>query len=125
LTRSCSPPRPATRRITATRHAPFTTQATGQKLNSDVRPRVGLPDLRHSFVALALASGLTLPEASALARHADPRITAMAHAGLTDDARAGLGSKLWRHLTWLLCQHLADRGVRFLATKPKPATSPY
>ena len=64
------------------------------KLNSGGRPRVGPHDLRHSFVALALASGLTLPEASALARHANPRITAMAYAGLTDEARAGLGAKL-------------------------------
>ena len=46
------------------------------KLNGDDRQLVGLHDLRHSFVALALASGLTLPEASALARHANPRITA-------------------------------------------------
>ena len=42
----------------------------------------------------ALASGLTLPEASALARHANPRITAMAYAGLDDDGRAKLGEKL-------------------------------
>jgi integrase len=55
---------------------------------------VGLHDLRHSFVAIALASGLTLPEASALARHANPRVTAMTYAGLTEDARARLGDKL-------------------------------
>jgi len=64
------------------------------KLNGDERPPVGLHDLRHSFVALALASGLTLPEASALARHANPRITAMAYAGLSDDGRAKLGERL-------------------------------
>ena len=64
------------------------------KLNGDDRQLVGLHDLRHSFVALALASGLTLPEASALARHANPRITAMAYAGLDDDGRAKLGEKL-------------------------------
>lgn len=67
---------------------------TRAKLNEDGRPRVGLHDLRHSFVALALASGLTLPEASALARHANPRITAMAYAGLSDDGRAKLGERL-------------------------------
>jgi site-specific recombinase XerC len=54
-------------------------------LNSDGRELVGLHDLRHSFVAIALASGLTLPEASALARHANPRITAMAYAGLNEE----------------------------------------
>ena len=65
------------------------------KLNGDDRPLVGLHDLRHSFVALALASGsVTLPEAAALARHANPRITAMAYAGLADDGRAKLGEKL-------------------------------
>lgn len=64
------------------------------KLNPKGRERVGLHDLRHSFVAVMLASGLTLPEASALARHANPRITAMAYAGLTDEARAQLGTKL-------------------------------
>lgn len=37
---------------------------------------------------------MTLPEASALARHANPRITAMAYAGLTDDGRLKLGEKL-------------------------------
>jgi hypothetical protein len=35
-----------------------------------------------------------LPEASALARHANPRITAMAYAGLNDDDREQLGAKL-------------------------------
>jgi integrase len=63
-------------------------------LNGDDREPVGLHDLGHSFVAIALQSGMTLPEASALARHANPRITAMAYAGLTDDARAKLGEKL-------------------------------
>jgi integrase len=51
-------------------------------------------DLRHSSVAIALAAGLTLPEAAALARHANPRVTATIYAGLTDAARAGLGAKL-------------------------------
>jgi integrase len=58
------------------------------------REPVGLHDLRHSFVAVALASGLTLPETSALARHANPKITAMAYAGLSDDSRARLADKL-------------------------------
>lgn len=63
-------------------------------LNGEGRERVGVHDLRHSFVAVALAAGLTLPEAAALARHANPRVTATVYAGLTDRARAGLGSKL-------------------------------
>jgi integrase len=63
-------------------------------LNGDGRERVGVHDLRHSFVAVALAAGLTLPEAAALARHANPGVTAKVYAGLTDQARAGLGAKL-------------------------------
>ena len=35
-----------------------------------------------------------MPEASALARHANPRITAMAYAGLNDDDREQIGAKL-------------------------------
>jgi len=45
-------------------------------LNPKGREKIGLHDLRHSFVAIALASGFTLPEAAALARHASPRVTA-------------------------------------------------
>jgi integrase len=63
-------------------------------LNGEGRERVGVHDLRHSFVAVALAAGLTLPEAAALARHANPRVTAAVYAGLTDAGRAGLGEKL-------------------------------
>jgi integrase len=63
-------------------------------LNGQGRERVGVHDLRHSFVAVALAAGLTLPEAAALARHANPRVTAAVYAGLTDAARAGLGARL-------------------------------
>lgn len=63
-------------------------------LNGDGRQPVGLHDLRHSFVAIALAAGLTLPEAAALARHASPRVTAAVYAGLTDAARSELATKL-------------------------------
>src|SRR5581483_10900969 len=63
-------------------------------LNGEGRERVGVHDLRHSFVAVALAAGLTLPEAAAPARHGNPRVTAAVYAGLTDAARAGLGAKL-------------------------------
>ena len=51
-------------------------------------------DLRHSFVAVALAAGLTWPEPAALARHANPRVTATVSAGRTDAARSEIGAKL-------------------------------
>ena len=63
-------------------------------LNGDGRERVGVHDLRHSFVAVALASGMTLAEAAVLARHANPHVTATVYAGLADDTRAALGTKL-------------------------------
>jgi len=43
---------------------------------------------------VALASGMTLPEVSALARHANPRVTATVYAGLSDEGREALGAKL-------------------------------
>jgi integrase len=64
------------------------------KLNGKGRERVGVHDLRHSFVAVALAAGMTLPEAAALARHANPRVTATVYAGLTDENREQLADKL-------------------------------
>jgi integrase len=63
-------------------------------LNADGRERVGVHDLRHSCIAIALASGFTLPEAAALARHANPRVTATVYAGLTDENRGKLAAKL-------------------------------
>jgi integrase len=63
-------------------------------LNGDGRQPVGLHDLRHSFVAILLASGLRLPEAAALARHANPRVTAAVYAGLTERSREQLADKL-------------------------------
>jgi len=59
-------------------------------LNGDRVERVGVYDLRHSFVAVALAAGMTLPEAAALARHANPRVTATVYAGLTAESREQL-----------------------------------
>jgi integrase len=64
------------------------------KLNGKGREKVGVHDLRHSFVAVALAAGMTLPEAAALARHANPRVTATVYAGLTDENREQLADKL-------------------------------
>jgi integrase len=63
-------------------------------LNPDGFERVGVHDLRHSFVALALAAGLTLPETAALARHANPRVTLAVYAGLTTESREQLAVKL-------------------------------
>jgi integrase len=63
-------------------------------LNGDGREPVGLHDLRHSFVALALASGVSLAEAAALARHANARVTAQVYAGLTEDGRERATAKL-------------------------------
>lgn len=63
-------------------------------LNGGDREKVGLHDLRHSFVANALAARLTLPEVATLARHADARITAIVYAGITEDTRSALAGKL-------------------------------
>jgi integrase len=63
-------------------------------LNGDGREKVGLHDLRHSLAAIALASGLSLPETAALVRHANPQVTATVYAGLTDHDRERLGAKL-------------------------------
>ncbi|MGZ4397659.1 MAG: hypothetical protein ACXVZ1_04500 [Gaiellaceae bacterium] len=52
-------------------------------LNGDGQEKVGLHDLRHSLVAIALASGMSLPETAALARHANPQVTVQVCAGLT------------------------------------------
>jgi len=63
-------------------------------LNGEGRQTVGLHDLRHSFVAIALANGVTLPEAAMLARHANPRVTLAVYAGLTDGSREVAVDKL-------------------------------
>jgi integrase len=63
-------------------------------LNGQGRERVGLHDLRHTFVAIPLANGVTLPEAAMLARHANPRVTPAVYAGLTDGAREVAVGKL-------------------------------
>jgi integrase len=62
-------------------------------LNVD-RDLVGLHDLRHTLIGLAFEHGLTLPEASVLARHANPRVTAQVYAGLSERARDRIADKL-------------------------------
>lgn len=64
------------------------------KLNGNEREPVGLHDLRHSYVALALASGASMAEAAALARHANAKVTAQVYAGLTEDGRETAAAKL-------------------------------
>ena len=68
--------------------------AEAAKLNTDGREPVGVHDLRHTFVALALASGASLAETAALARHANARVTAQVYAGITDDGRTKAATKL-------------------------------
>jgi integrase len=63
-------------------------------LNPPGLPPVGLHDLRHSFVALALEHGATLPEAAELARHSNPQTTLSVYAGLTKDGRGRAAQKL-------------------------------
>jgi integrase len=63
-------------------------------LNGGGRQPVGLHDLRHSFVALALEAGVSMPEAAALARHANARVTAQVYAGLSDSGREAASAKL-------------------------------
>jgi integrase len=62
-------------------------------LNGDGRERVGLHDLRHSFVGLALGAA-SLAEASALARHANAKVTAQIYAGVTEHGRELAAAKL-------------------------------
>jgi integrase len=61
---------------------------------SSIRQPVGLHHLRHSYVALALASGSTLAETAALARHANARVTAQVYAALTNKGREQTAAKL-------------------------------
>lgn len=63
-------------------------------LNGEGREPIGLHDLRHSFVACALAAGLSIAEASVLARHASARVTATIYAGVADTTREMLAQRL-------------------------------
>jgi integrase len=63
-------------------------------LNPEGVEKVGLHDLRHSFVALAIDARMSLAEVAVLARHANARVTSQLYAGLTDQAKTQLASKL-------------------------------
>jgi integrase len=63
-------------------------------LNGDGVEPVGLHDLRHSFVAVALEAGATLAEAAVLARHANAKVTAQIYSGVSEAAKAKIATKL-------------------------------
>ena len=63
-------------------------------LNGNDREPIGLHDLRHSYIGLAFAAGVSLAEVAALARHANARVTAQIYAGLTDQGRDTAAAKL-------------------------------
>jgi integrase len=61
-------------------------------LNGNGKERVGLHELRHSFVALALDSGATLAEDAVLARHANAKVAGQIYAGVSEKAKAEIGA---------------------------------
>lgn len=63
-------------------------------LNGDEVESVGLHDLRHSFVTLALDAGVTLAEAAMLRRHSNAKVTAQLYAGVNGQAKTRVASKL-------------------------------
>ena len=63
-------------------------------LNGDGREPVGLHDLRHSYVAQALAAGVSLTETATLARHANARVTAQVYAGVSEGGHEQAVAKL-------------------------------
>jgi integrase len=63
-------------------------------LNREGVEPVGIHDLRHSFIAIALASNVTLAEAAVLARHANAKVTGAIYAGVSEQAKAQIASKL-------------------------------
>jgi hypothetical protein len=92
-TRSCSP-RPG--KPQSRRNALRALHKAGDNagLNPAGVEQVGLHDLRHSFVALALDARMSLAEVALHARHANARVTGQLYAGLSDKARTQLASKL-------------------------------
>jgi integrase len=63
-------------------------------LNPEGVEPIGLHDLRHSLVGLALDAGASLAQAALLARHASPKVTAQIYAGLSDKAKVEASAKL-------------------------------
>ena len=97
------------------------TAGDGLGLNGGGIERVGLHDLRHSFVAVAFEHGLTAPQVAALARHANPGVTLAMYAGLTDEGREKGGGGAGRGRFWTLtpcsqCSQRAFAQVRWQRT---------
>jgi integrase len=63
-------------------------------LNGDDLEPVGLHDLRHSLVALALDAGASLAEAAVIARHANAKVTGAIYAGVSESGKAKIANKL-------------------------------
>lgn len=64
-------------------------------LNGEGREPVGLHDLRHSLIGLAFDDPeITVTEVSAIARHANPRVTLTVYPGRADDRRGRATVKL-------------------------------
>jgi integrase len=63
------------------------------ELNEGREP-VGLHDLRHSYIAIAIAAGASIAEVASLARHANAKVTLQMYAGLMDDGRKTAAAKL-------------------------------
>jgi integrase len=64
-------------------------------LHGENRQPIGLHDLGHSYISLALEAA-SLAEASLLGRHANARVTAQMYAGVNESAKAQIVSKLTR-----------------------------
>ena len=62
-------------------------------LNGD-REKVGMHDLRHSFVSCAFESGADHREVAEAARHANAKVTLAMYGGLSDDGRGRAFDKL-------------------------------
>ena len=63
-------------------------------LNREGQAPVNIHSLRHSFVSNAIGLGLTIPEASMLARHSSPQVTAAVYSRVAETRRAEAISKL-------------------------------
>jgi integrase len=86
----------STRKPQSRRNALRALHAAGDAagLNGDGLEPVGLHDLRHSLVAGALDSSVTLAEAAVLARHANAKVTGAIYAGVSEKAKAQIAGKL-------------------------------
>jgi integrase len=75
-------------------HRALQKAAASAGLAGDELQPISAHDLRHSLVALALDSGLSMAQAAVLARHASARVTAQVYAGVSESAREEIATKL-------------------------------